>query len=278
LYKPKGVFPIQIDGMEPLCFAVHSKMDPWISGSIEVQQVFEPHILMLLQNFVAPGDVMLDIGANIGWFSVIGSRLVGNGGRVLAFEPDPFNLGLLRRNLKLNGCANVEVFPVAVSNKAGLSTLYRSADNQGDHQMAVIADRQDRIGVRTNTIDRMMARRRDRIGFVKIDTQGSETAILAGMELTVARNQGVRMIIEFWPHGLERCGSSVEALAGILCRLRRRLWLLHPDNETEPVDSERLVKLGSGQFSAETQRHADLVVVHPEDRAIIGFLQARERR
>lgn len=276
LYKPGSVVHASIDGMAPLRFALHSKTDRWISGTIRQGYVFEQHIVTLLQAFLRPGDVLLDIGANIGWFTVIGSKCVGAAGRVLSFEPDPFNLSLLRRNLRLNRCTNVDVYPIAVTEKQGRSILYRSTDNQGDHQLAVIADRQEWVSVRTDTIDQVLAGRAGRIAFVKIDTQGSEAAILAGMDATLARNPGARMVLEFWPHGLKRCGSSVEALAAILCGLRRPLWLLHPDGKTEHLDPGRIVTLGHNEYSPLTERHADLIVVPPEDGALTGFLRARE--
>jgi FkbM family methyltransferase len=123
--------------MRELQFALHTKPDIWISDPIRAGAIFDGHILSLMQQAVAPGDVLADIGANIGWFSVIGSDLVGPEGKVLAFEPEPDNLRLLQRNLSLNKSRNVHVFGTALGSSKRRGTLYRSTDNQGDHQMCV---------------------------------------------------------------------------------------------------------------------------------------------
>src|SRR5262249_33960355 len=74
-----------------------------------------------LRAAVEPGDVVFDVGANIGFFSTLLSQLVGPSGRVLAFEPEPENLALLRANLAANGGHNVTVVPCAAGAGAGLA-------------------------------------------------------------------------------------------------------------------------------------------------------------
>src|ERR1700723_774183 len=82
----------RIPGIEPMTMALHESGDRWISGVIQRGEIFDSHILAVLRNFVVPGTTFIDVGANIGWFSVIGSRLVGEKGNVLAIEPEPRNL------------------------------------------------------------------------------------------------------------------------------------------------------------------------------------------
>src|SRR5215472_351500 len=173
-YRGAEVKAVAIDGLGELKFALHSLEDIWLSDVLRKDQVVEWHIYLLLRELLRPGDCLLDIGANIGWFTVIGSRLVGHLGRVLAVEPDPFNLRLLKRNLRLNGCNNVEVFPWALGDRPGKATLYRSFNNQGDHQLAVHSDRPDYVRVRVTAVDELLKKWHQKIAFIKIDTQGSE--------------------------------------------------------------------------------------------------------
>src|SRR5436190_10823798 len=75
--------------------------------------MWDPTISGLMTNVLRPGMTFVDAGANIGYFSVLGSQLVGPEGRVFAVEPDPLNLAILRANLERLGCSNVTVLPVA---------------------------------------------------------------------------------------------------------------------------------------------------------------------
>jgi FkbM family methyltransferase len=276
-YRGAEVKAVAIDGLGELKFALHSREDIWLSDVLRKGQVVEWHIYLLLREFLQSGDCFLDIGANIGWFTVTGSRLVGDRGRVLAVEPDLFNLRLLRRNLRLNGCNNVEVFPVAVGDRPGKATLYRSSDNQGDHQLAICSDRPDHVRVRVTTIDQLLQKWLQKVDFIKIDTQGSEAAILRGMSELLEHPKRIRMVLEFWPQGLENCGASVETLVASLVGFGGRYWLLHGDNTTEPVDPSQLLELGRGRYASASGAHTDIVRADPGDEALIEYLAALER-
>src|SRR5215472_10419572 len=176
-YRGAEVKSVAVNGLGELQFALHARDDIWVSDVLRKGQVIEWHVYLLLREFLRSGNCFLDIGANIGWFSVIGSRLVGDQGRVIAVEPDPYNLRLLKRSLRLNGCANVDVFPLALGDRPGRATLYRSPDNQGDHQLAVYSDRPDYVRVRVAVVDELLRGWPEQFDFIKIDTQGSEAAI-----------------------------------------------------------------------------------------------------
>ncbi len=103
---------VEIPNVGPITMATHRLGDPWISDVIRRGDIFEAHVLDVLRDLAAPNTALVDVGANIGWFTVIGSRLIGEGGRVYAIEPEPRNLRLLRRNVSVNRCRNVTVFSV----------------------------------------------------------------------------------------------------------------------------------------------------------------------
>ena len=73
---------------------------------------------------ITPGCVFADVGANFGYYTLLGARLVGSGGKVLAFEPQPAVAELLRESLSINSMANVEVIEAALSNQPGRATLH----------------------------------------------------------------------------------------------------------------------------------------------------------
>src|SRR5438094_750470 len=107
-----------------------------------------------IESLVHPGDVAVDVGANIGYHTLIFARAVGERGRVFAYEPDPDNFRLLRRNVELNGYRNVRPFQAAVSDRSGTLTLYLSRDNPADHRAYLPADEaRDGIAIDSYRLD-----------------------------------------------------------------------------------------------------------------------------
>jgi len=277
-YRPSAIANVSIKGIGKLRFALHSLADRWISNSIAAGTLFEPHVLNFLRTAVRPGDTFLDIGGNIGWFTVIGSRLVGADGKVLTFEPDPFNLRLLRQNLALNDCSNVVVCPFALGAKEDTVTLYRSIDNQGDHHLAAVAEQTERISVTQRALDDVMTNHPGRISVIKIDCQGAEVTILRGMRALLRTRPLPRMVIEFWPYGLQRCGVTVEDLAAELTPLGARLWLLYYDGTTEATTPEDLIQRAATYYATDPDRQADLAILSPDDAVMVAAMEAAQLR
>jgi FkbM family methyltransferase len=171
------------------------------------------------QRFIASrldeGDVFWDLGANIGFFTILAARLVGAKGQVLAFEPLPENAQQLRRNVELNGFRNVTVEQVAVGAKTGTSTL---ALREGRRDAARLTDDRDgRSAVSVSVIsldDYFAAHHRRPPTLVKIDVEGAEIdAILGG--LNTIRSSLPTLLVEVHWLG-ERFVSLVENELGPL--------------------------------------------------------------
>ncbi len=213
--------PLTIPGIEgPLTLAVHDGDDTCVSRQILTQRIWEPYETALVVEHLTTGGVFLDIGANIGYYTVIASRLVGEEGRVIAYEPDTENFALLERNLALNGCRNVEAFQAALSDRDGSGMLYLCADNRGDHRLYDDGTlRPSRPITLINAATHVPARSAH-VDFIKVDTQGWEAAILRGLRDTCLANRDhLTMILEFWPYGLRQAGDSGTELLRILDRL-----------------------------------------------------------
>ena len=110
-------------------------LDPLDSLSLSIDGAYGKLETDLIKESVQQGDVVLDLGANIGYYTLIFARLVGPQGRVFAFEPDPENFRLLERNVKENHYTNVVAINKAVSNKTERLKLYLSDDNKADHRI-----------------------------------------------------------------------------------------------------------------------------------------------
>lgn len=147
----------------------------------------EPAVQRALATYVRPGGVFYDIGANVGFHTVIGARLVGPAGRVVAFEPIPSTAEALRRNLALNGFTNTEVIEGAVTARRGRAlmllgnepTWARLAGSPGSQDAPAGGGN---VEVETYAIDALIAQGRiARPTVVKIDAEGAEIDVLRGM-------------------------------------------------------------------------------------------------
>ena len=195
---------------------------------------YEQEETEFMEGVVQPGNVFVDIGANVGYFTCLASRWVGEAGQVYAIEPDRINFRHLRRNVRTNKCtANVQAVRAAASEAEGTTVLHRSLVNCGDHR--IYADGVDtRIGepVRTVAVDDFVAAA-PRVDFVKMDVQGAETLVLDGMQQTLAANaEHIALLIEWWPYGLAQSGSSAVELRKRLTRHGLSLWTMDGEPAT----------------------------------------------
>lgn len=144
----------------------------------------EPAIQDLLAAQIEPGSVVWDVGANIGFYTLIASRLVGDAGRVVAFEPLPANCAAIRQNLALNGITNVEIVDIALGDQVGSATLnvYGTstlAKLDDPEQAAPGRTLRDQIEVPVSTLDAQL-RSFPAPALVKMDIEGTEAAALRG--------------------------------------------------------------------------------------------------
>ena len=145
---------------------------------------FEPVVRREIERIASRGVNVIDIGANIGYYTILTSKLVGPDKRVYAFEPQPHVLNKLRANIEANGLLNVTVFPLALSDKAGTvpfhiptegSEAHGSIHANGRFEVMKIVD------VETQRLDDVLSRLGSpEIGFIKMDAEGAELAILRG--------------------------------------------------------------------------------------------------
>lgn len=144
-----------------------------------------------------PGTVAIDVGANVGMFTVPLALAVGPSGRVLTIEPSPENVTRLERNLELNSLENVVVEPIAVGDKTGQLVLQLASD-PGFHSTTEIAESRsvdEELTVRAETLDQVWLRAHaPAVSFIKVDTEGSEDAVLRGAEQILQTCQPVLLV------------------------------------------------------------------------------------
>lgn len=153
---------------------------------------YEFPLQQTLASHLKPGGVFYDIGANIGFFSIIGAKLVGDTGKVYAFEPVPDNAAKIRHNARLNNFSQITVIEKAVSGSTGKGELLLTR-NIGGHTLTS-ADRppdvQSSMTVDLVSIDDLIARGElTPPTLVKVDVEGAELDVLQGMRQTLAQYQ-----------------------------------------------------------------------------------------
>jgi FkbM family methyltransferase len=167
--------------------------------------ISDKKLVNLIDKKVFPGMHALDIGSNIGVFTIVLSKKVGLTGEVHAFEPDPQNFKRLKQAAQHHN--NITTNECAVAERSGTIKLYQSDDMNVDHQTYDNGANRSMINVKSIAIDDYF-QNGETIDFVKIDVQGFDVFVLEGMKNTLNRSQHVTIAGEFWPYGLRKSGKA----------------------------------------------------------------------
>ncbi len=202
-----------IDGVRLHGFLRHrSILEQFAGGS------YESATRRVFRELLPSADVLVDAGAHIGLFSILGSRYGNPGLAVYAFEPDPYNQRAFRWNTALNRCGNVNLFPGAVSDKNGNARLLVSDGTIGN---SLVLGR-TKIGgthfleVDTCALDSVLKGVPAKTLLAKLDIEGAEIQALQGMAATLRRTQRIAVICEVNPAALAACGRKPMDLVTVL--------------------------------------------------------------
>ncbi len=242
-------FTVQIR-QKPFTVNLH---DTIVSFEIMVFKAWQPLETMLYERLIRPGDRVIDVGANIGYFTVLFAELVGDAGHVLAIEPEPNNIRLLRKNIGARGVADiVAVAETAVGDVPGNALLYIAASgNLGDNRMYFTPERHGLAFAKDRESREVTIARVDdlvvgwpRADFIKMDIQGFEGHALRGMTQLLESSPEVVLFTEFFPFGMRGAGSDPLAFLGELRAFGFEIWeTLSLDLPLRPViDDQRFVE------------------------------------
>jgi FkbM family methyltransferase len=185
---------------------------------------------------LSEGDVAIDIGAHAGQYSLIMAAMCGMSGQVVAFEPDPYALQALQRNLRLNPSIKPPtVESMAVSEMPGEAVLYSRGGNANSSLArsglgGAVADTYEKIVVPIVTLDSYLHHNGlPTPRWVKIDTEGAEIRILKGAERLLASDAGI--LCEVHPYAWREFGNTYDELKQLAAAARRRIRYLDQQNE-----------------------------------------------
>lgn len=239
--KPSGIVLVDVQDSK---MYVDSR-DTGISPFLLVWGVYERYETELFKNLVKKGMIVVDVGANIGYYTLLAARCVGEEGKVFAFEPNPDNYALLCKNIEVNGYKNVVPVRKAVFSKSGKMKLFLDKDNLGGHSLSEEnVEKTTSIIIEATSLDEYFKAMDYKIDVIKVDVQGSEMDVLEGMTNILNQNDNLKIIIEFWPEGIRNSGSSPRVLLNRLVESGFRLYQI--GRHLEPVKINDLLRMYNG--------------------------------
>ena len=176
--------------------------------------LYELDTVRVIRRLLRPGDHFVDGGANVGYFTMLAALLVGAGGRVDAFEPQPENRARLEGHLRRNGLADrVRVHAEALSDAAGTATIHRFVGDQGNHGTASLFAGDGAVS--SSSVDVPTVRMDEALGadaspaLVKLDVEGAEALAIAGMTGLLRGPRPPAVILEHNPDAARRAGRGL---------------------------------------------------------------------
>lgn len=219
------------------CIFYADPRDEQIGARLVTGAPYDPHVERALREHLRAGDVAVDVGANIGVFSLLAASLVGATGQVIAVEPIAANCTLLARAAQANGFSHVKFIAAAASDRNGSVDLRTHPTTSNSTIPAAAGERLRAAGGETVRVPTVklddVLETLERLDLVKIDAVGMEPLALRGLEQTLARFRPV-LLSEFHPWAIARAAAS--SPIDYLRRLRRlypAITVLHRDGTRE---------------------------------------------
>jgi FkbM family methyltransferase len=199
---------------------------------------YEPYCLPYLRGCAKRGGTIIDVGANIGFYTLESALAVGPTGHVISIEAAPPHVEAIRKNILLNGMTNISLIEVAVADSVGEAMLsLPQGDNLGMFTLgAVTGDQSYRVTLRP--MDDLLAEHAsDSISLIKMDIEGAEYRALLGAAKTLAKHKP-SLLIELNEGALRRCGSSTQAVKDLLTETGYRGWIIRR-NGISPISGDK---------------------------------------
>ena len=209
--------------------------DQYIMLNFEHGQCYEAELAWVMLRALREGDFAIDAGANIGFFTLMMSQLVGPSGLVFAYEPGSNNLPSLSHNLIRNKIINVQVIEQPLWSEVKEVTFYINSDSRGSNALFDPANWFENVKSQANpmpiqmqatTLDALDVSK-ERIRLIKIDTEGAEQRILEGAKNLLEKFHPPYILSELNPHGLAQSGCDNESLRAFMRQFGYEMFFIH---------------------------------------------------
>ena len=244
-------------------------LDSSDSLQLSTNGVFEPYTTQVIKQNISGGDIVIDIGANIGYFTLIMAKGIRENGKVFSFEPEPKNFELLKKNVEINNYSNVILEKKAIGNKTGTTKLYladrkNNIFSSGMHRIFrsdLVSQIPDPISINIIKLDDYLQDLKfiKKIRLIKIDVEGAEFDVLKGMNKILDENKEIEIVMEFSSENLEDYGSNAYDVVDFLMNKGFKLSVINEVEKRmeevtgvkEIIDSEAK-KIGLNIFCSRT--------------------------
>lgn len=196
---------------------------------------YEPFASQVFSSLLHEGMTVVDIGAHVGYYSLLAATRVGGSGKVFSFEPEPKHFSILSKNVSVNGLKNVVLLQKALLDRNGTHQFFLAGGDLSRHGIYQQDVTVGQIEVATTTLDEFFSDRNETVQVIKLDAEGAEPLILKGMKGIISKSNRLALFTEFFPPNLCLGGHSPEAYLEDLVREGFVLHLL--DEEQECVTS-----------------------------------------
>lgn len=236
-------------------------LDRFDSLRLSIKDEHEPYLTSLFKKYVKKNNIVFDLGAHIGYHTLIAAKLVGGGGKVFAFEPNKYFFNLLVKNAQINSLQNIIAVNKAILNKSGDYYLSLAKGSDLEYILTKQKISEQAIRLRTISLDDYFGRKSIKINIIKMDIEGSEIKALIGMKKLLSRQKKLILFIEFWPKGLKRMGNNSLEFINLLKNLGFQINEIDEDRKTLiPIDQNNLIQLFKN-YSVENARHVNLLCI-----------------
>ena len=184
-----------------ICFKVNglklyaNKPDRILALLLWKFKILESKEIKFLKKIIKKNMIVVDVGANVGLYTSILSKLVGSNGKVFSYEPEPNNFRLLKKCKKINELDNVIIESIAIGEKKENTNFYVSKINSGDNRLSSFKQIHSIISVQKDSLDNKL-RKQKYIDFIKMDIQGGEYLALLGMKNLIVTNKKLIILSE----------------------------------------------------------------------------------
>ena len=204
-----------------------------------INGTYEPVITQLFEKLIKPGMTVVDVGAHIGYFTLLAAQQTGSEGKVYAFEPDPTNYSVLTGNISNNGYGSVVPVPKAVCDAPGTASFFLHMDTVAHSLYPTTLGRgKSTISVETTSLDNFFEQEGwPPVNLIKMDIEGAEAAALEGMKKLIERNETVYLVLEFIPQIQQNAGIDPHELLGKLRELGFTIQVVTEDG-LQPLDDK----------------------------------------
>jgi FkbM family methyltransferase len=245
-YGPALKQAVESDGFDAIVTSVRSTIgdllyptfDRFMLPAVKSTGTWEAEEAEFVRARLRQGGHALNVGANVGFMTLVMSHAVGPEGLVIAIEPEPFNFSLLWENVRRNRASNVLPIHAAAGEETGSIRLNLSPDNSGDHRTARHPVGVSSIEVPVIALDDLLED--VLIDVVAIDAQGFDHRIVRGMAKLVARCRPP-MLVEFWPTGILELGESPASVIDEYRDLGYRVELFSSSLDVTGLPAEEIV-------------------------------------